>query len=143
MAQRPYNSQSLHDSAVYAAQNIYQQYGMHAWVNPGSEKNHPWNGRYIDVIATVNQAADRAWVIEVETADSVSQTEAACQWVDYSSVYSTWYLAVPITETEKARQLLSRNGIQNCIVISWEVNTNGTITYRGLPGLKAAHRVGT
>ena len=62
---------------------VYQQKGKYAWINPGSEKNKAWNSRYIDVIVAESPDATRAWVIEVETDDSVSDSEARDQWQDY------------------------------------------------------------
>ncbi len=33
------NTQSAHDNAVWAAQNMYENHDKHVWINPGSEKN--------------------------------------------------------------------------------------------------------
>ncbi len=67
MTKRARKGQSEHDAAVEAAGSIYRDNGIHAWVNPGSQRNKDWAGRYIDVIAARSRQADRAWVIEVET----------------------------------------------------------------------------
>ncbi|MBC8507268.1 MAG: MmcB family DNA repair protein [Anaerolineales bacterium] len=137
MSNRIYNKQSEHDGAVRAAGQIYRKHGKHAWINPNGEKNKSWSGRYIDVIAGENQQATSAWVIEIETDDSVNDTEARSQWKDYSEAYSQrWYLAVPSSSKTKAEQLLQKHGITNCTVITWASNQNGTHTFWGLPGLK-------
>jgi hypothetical protein len=136
MANRVRGQQLQHDAAVYAAKQIYEQHGKHAWVNPGAEKNKAWSGKYIDVIAVNNVSADRAWVIEVETEDSVSDSEAKDQWKDYDSVFTTrWYLAVPLGSEIVAKNLLQKHGISHCTVITWQENPNGTQASWGLPGL--------
>ena len=69
-----------------------------------------WNGRYIDVIdviAAESLDATSAWVVEVETDDSVSD-----QWQDYNKAYQNrWYLAVP-------RPLAARAQV---ITLQWEI----------------------
>ena len=106
------------------------------WINPGSEKNKAWNGRYIDVIAAESADATSAWVIEVETAGSVSDSEARDQWKDYDKVYQQrWHLAVPTGSKKAAEQLINKHGISHCKVITWARNTKGLHTFWGLPGL--------
>lgn len=136
MARRQPARQSEHDDVVGAAASIYRDRGKVVWVNPGSEKNKPWSGRYIDVIAVNAANATSAWVIEVETADSVSEAEAAGQWADYTAVYSQrWYLAVPTGSEDEAARLLQAHRINNCTVVTWQRNGNGTHTFWGLPGI--------
>jgi hypothetical protein len=135
MATRTSQGQSEHDAAVRAARQIYSDRGKHAWINPGSEKNKSWSGRYIDVIAVNEPNADRAWVIEVETADSVNDDEAKGQWKDYATAYTAWYLAVPQHSKDQAESLLARHAISHCTVVTWRRNPNGTHTFWGLPGL--------
>jgi hypothetical protein len=136
MASRTLNRQSDHDNAVHAAARIYTDRGKFAWVNPNGEKNKSWSGRYIDVIAVENRNADRAWVIEVETDDSVSDAEASSQWEDYAKAYNShWYLAVPVDSKRDAERLLQKYRITNCTVLTWQRNQNGTHTFWGLPGV--------
>ncbi len=136
MAVRPFTRQSEHDAAVLAAKEIYEANGKYVWINPGSQKNKAWNDRYIDVIAAESLHATRAWVIEVETADSVSDSEACDQWQDYDKACQPrWYLAVPTGSKEAAEQLLRKYSISHCTVITWARDANGRYTYWGLPGL--------
>jgi hypothetical protein len=135
MANRTPGRQAGHDSAVKAAAQIYRDRGRIAWTNPGGEKNKQWAGRYIDVIAAESQTADKAWVIEIETDDSVSGSEAKDQWKDYASVYSHWYLAVPVASKDATKKLLDSNRITNCEMVTWQPNQDGTHTFWGLPGL--------
>jgi len=137
MAYRMQERQSGHDAAVRAAANIYRQHGKHVWINPGSEKNKSWLNRYVDVIAAASANANRAWVIEIQTADSVSDTEARDQWKDYDGVYTQhWYLAVPVGSKEKAQQLLRDYSISHCTLVTWRREPDGTYTFWGLPGLR-------
>ena len=136
MAHRLIARQSEHDAAVLAAKEIYEGKGKCVWINPGSQKNKAWNGRYIDVIVAESFYATNAWVIEVETTDSVSDSEARGQWQDYDKVYQQiWFLAVPTESKDVAEQLIRRYGISHCSVITWTRDTNGLHTYWGLPGL--------
>lgn len=129
------NTQSAHDNAVRAAKNIYEKHGKYVWINPGSEKNKSWADLYIDVIAAENQNSDRAWVIEIETEESVSGTEAEGQWKEYDDAYNIWYLAVPTSSADKARELLKEHEITNCEIVTWKLKENGLHSFRGLPGI--------
>ncbi len=136
MKTRYATSQSGHDEAVNAAGQIYPKYSKHAWVNPNGENNKEWCGYYIDVIAVNTLSANEAWVIEVETEESVSDSEATGQWKDYDKAYTGhWYLAVPLASEAEASRLVALHGIQHCIVITWRRNADGTHTFWGLPGL--------
>ena len=133
---RQSTKQSEHDAAVSAAKQIYEDKGQYVWINLGSQKKKAWNGRYIDVIAAESLDATSAWVIEVETVDSVSDSEARDQWQDYDNVYQKrWYLAVPTGSKEKAQELITRYRISHCRVITWARAANGLHTFWGLPGL--------
>ena len=106
------------------------------WVNPGSERNKDWNGCYIDVIVGNSADPDKAMVIEVETDESVSDSEAREQWKDYDATFQTrWRLAVPVKSKDRADQLIKKHGIAHCTTITWEPNSDGTYTFQGLPGL--------
>ena len=129
-------NQPKHDAAVSAAKQIYDKKGKFVWTNPGSQKNKSWSGRYIDVITAESPEATSAWVIEVETDGSVSDSEARNQWQDYDKAYQNrWYLAVPTALKGKAEQLIKEYSISHCRVITWTRNANGLHTFWGLPGL--------
>jgi hypothetical protein len=137
MANRTTDGKSEHDDAIAAAKSIYLQHGRNVWINPGSEKNKTWNDQYIDVVVTEKIDSDQAWVIEVETEDSVSETEAINQWKDYDKSFEErWYLAVPAGSEADAEGLLKKQNLLHCTVITWKKNSNGTHTFWGLPGLR-------
>ena len=128
--------QSAHDAAVAAVRNIYERKGKYVWTNPGSKKNKAWNGHYIDVIVANSSAAKEAWVIEIETDDSVTDSEARGQWKSYDATYQVrWFLAVPTGAETSARQLVGKHGISHCTVITWARNADGSHSFWGLPGL--------
>ena len=128
--------QSDHDDAIYSAKNIYEEHGKNVWINPGSQKNRTWGGQYIDVIAIENKNSDKAWVIEIETKDSVSSTEAENQWKKYDNVFTQrWHLAVPVDSESEALNLIKEKNINHCKVITWKKNNDDTFTFWGLPGL--------
>jgi hypothetical protein len=134
MAKRISNKQSEHDAAVNAAGRIYRDKSKPACLNPNGEKNKSWCNFYIDVIVEI-PGEDKAWVTEIETDDSVCETEAKGQWKDYDKAYSHWHLAVPSGKEANAKALLSEHSITNCSVITWKRNNDGTHTFWGLPGL--------
>jgi len=128
-------NQSAHDDAVRAVENIYRKKGKTVSINPGGEKNEERKGYYIDVIAKETSSSGKAWVIEIETSDSVSKTETHNQWANYDDVYTVWHLAVPVESKNEAIRLLKQLKIKNCgEVITWERNDEGGHTFWGLPG---------
>jgi hypothetical protein len=136
MADRTFTgTQSEHDDAVRAARDIYRDHGKHVWIDPDGERNMSWSGLYMDVIAANQPNPTVAWVVEVETADSVTDSEATDQWSAYDQAYTAWYLAVPVESEQDALTLLITHGIQHCTVVTWRRNPNGLHTFWGLPGL--------
>ena len=138
MADPTTTKQSAHDAAVEAAKDIYRREGKHVWINPGSERNKKRKGYYIDVIASETVDADdtdKAWVIEVETEDSVTDFEAREQWANYDKAYSNWHLAVPTESKEKAEELTKKHGLAHCKIIRWTKESNGSHRFWGLPGV--------
>lgn len=136
MRNRETAKQNEHDDIVAAITQIYKENGMYAWSNPGSQKNKSWLGIFIDIIAAKAIDAKKAWVIEVETEDSVSEQEAKEQWKDYDATYTTrWYLAVPKSMASDARSLLESHTIMHCELIIWSYDANDVPTFWGLPGL--------
>lgn len=128
---------SLHDQVVRAAKQIYERYGKKVWINPGQEKNRSWAGQYIDVIAADHVKSDSAWVIEVETEESVNAAEARTQWRAYSEAFTNgrWYLAVPKGKKALAERLSKEYGVKRVAVITWAQEKKDTISFWGLPGL--------
>lgn len=129
---------SLHDQVVRGAQEIYERHGRKVWVNPGQQKNKAWCGQYIDVIAVGHVNDTEAWVIEVETEESVTDAEASTQWSSYDNAFAQgrWYIAVPRNKMQLAQSLVKLHGLRRVSVITWARNAKGGISFWGLPGLK-------
>lgn len=134
MANRITTRQSEHDNAVRAAARIYRKKGRVVSINPDGEQNEDFNGYYIDVIARESNSDTSAWLTEIETEDSVNETEAKGQWTDYDEAYKAWHLAVPVSVKEKAETLLKKFGIKHCTIITWKLDSDGSHTFWGLPG---------
>ena len=135
MAIRVAAQQSAHDDAVRAAGQLYRSSGKRVWLNPDGEKNREWAGFFIDVIAMAPTMPDRAWVVEVETDDSVCAAEAQSQWARYGDAFTSWCLAVPSGQEEAAQRLIQEHNVRNCRVASWVKGSTGQYSFRRLPGL--------
>ena len=135
MAIRTAARQSAHDDAVMAAGHVYRASGRYVWLNPDGEKNKGWGGFIIDIIAATTSDPDKAWVVEVETDDSVSASEAQSQWVRYGDAYTSWCLAVPKGQEDAARRLIQEHYVRNCRIATWAKDITGQYVFQGLPGL--------
>lgn len=133
------DTQSKHDDVVRTLKSMYEAHGKHVWVNPGSEKNHAWRGHYIDVIVVDKiPQPSAAWVIEVETEDSVSDNEARNQWHDYDRAYQNhWYLVVPVKSEKKAKELIQQHRVERCTLATWIHEADGSYIFPGLPDPQA------
>lgn len=47
-------------------------------------------------------------VVEVETRESVSETEAGRQWTVYDEIYERWFLTVPKAGEPRAGEVVDR-----------------------------------
>lgn len=119
MAYRNPGSQSEHDRVIAASARTYwkmEQQGYQVSTNPGPQKNCAVGGTralYPDVVVvkpeTPGSSRGTAVIIEeVETADSVTETEAK-QWQNFASLgIGTFRLIVPTTSTREALALVQQ-----------------------------------
>ncbi len=135
MAIRLAAQQSAHDDAVRAAGQVYRSSGKRVWLNPDGEKNREWAGFFIDVIAMAPTMQDRAWIVEVETDDSICAAEAQSQWARYGDAFTSWCLAAPRGLEDVAQRLVHEHGVRNCRIASWVREPSGQYAFQGLPGL--------
>ncbi|MEQ8906892.1 hypothetical protein [Ekhidna sp.] len=134
MAKRTDNSP--HDNAVRALKKIYEKHGYHVWINPGSEKNKSWSGKWIDVIVADSEKATKAKLFEIETSDSIDDDEAM-QWKEYDKAYTTvWHLAIPEGSKADVEKLIKSHKIERCKIVTWTKKADGTHSFKGLPGTK-------
>ena len=128
--------QSKHDEVVYAIKGVYECHGLQVSVNAGNQQTKQVSGCFPDVYAAQDTHQARYWVIEVETADSITDSEAQKQWVNYDRAYHpAWWLAVPSAYKDETEELLDKHGISYCKVVAWEMGADGAYTFCTLPGL--------
>jgi hypothetical protein len=81
--------------------------------NPNGEKNFPSSpGMYPDIVAWVSHGVATVvyWIVEVETADTVTEAEARDEWLAYAGARTPLWLAVPAGCGVSARSLAKRVG---------------------------------
>lgn len=111
MASRNYNNQNEHDSVIQAAYNNLDKLNHRVYINPNQQKNTSINGHYPDLIITLANDNNVKFIIEVETSDSINNTEVQ-QWRTYSQLGGTFYLLVPYASKTIAEVLCRQNGIK-------------------------------
>jgi len=106
-AKRIIDDQSLHDRIIAFAANGLDKSKYDVYTNPGQEKNTHVGGQFPDLILTPKGDKSIQFVIEIETAASVTEEEARNQWKVYAELPGTFYLIVPQSSLELARILCS------------------------------------
>lgn len=115
MAYRNRESQASHDKAVkdIATSPRYLKKWGKVVTNPGSAKNQSVNGQYPDIVVLWLYVIDNVKEIgEVETNDSVNETEALSQWLEYGKLGVSFDLFVPSEAYTNARELVKKYGIR-------------------------------
>ncbi len=121
MAIRLPKLQSEHDNVIKAAEIKYKQFrnlNYAVTTNPNQQHNlgiGKQNTVYPDIIIT-NTLGVITSIIEVETTDSVSETEAKIQWKEYADLGYPFYLLVPEKSAIDARMICLRNRIQARVI---------------------------
>jgi len=131
MATRPTESQTLHDKIIQQAYDNLDKVGHDVYVNAGQQNNTNVGGEYPDIIITTKDDKAVKFIIEVETSDSINQSEAVTQWTKYSKLGGVFYLLLPKESRNLAEQICIQNNIkarygtysldsQNNVQISYE-----------------------
>ena len=130
MAQRKIENKLLHDRVVEEIKNNLNQKDYDIYINPGSEKNASVSGNYPDVIMTKKGETTVQFIMEVETSDSITKTEAEGQWKKYATeIKATFYLVVPKASISRAIQLCQQVGV-NARFATYVVNLfDGRISF--------------
>ena len=93
------------------------------YTNPSQEKNAGIGDNYPDVILTDKGGKTVKFIMEVETADSVTSEESVKQWKKYfSEINATFYLVVPVTLLNKAKELCQKEDINARYTTYFEKN---------------------
>lgn len=111
MANRHYHIQNEHDNVIQAAFDNLDKKNHTVYTNPNQQKNTSINGKYPDLIITPINDNTVKFTIEVETADSVNNSEVN-QWRTYSQLGGTFYLLIPFASKRMAELLCRQNGIK-------------------------------
>lgn len=112
MANRIVSSQTLHDKVINEAKNYLNQKDYDIYLNPNGFKNAGIGNNYPDIILTKKGTQNVAFIIEVETSDSITLNEATNQWKKYASeITASFYLLVPSTHKHNAVNLCMQVGI--------------------------------
>lgn len=112
MALRNLHNQSIHDRVIQTAYANLDKVNYDVYTNPGQQKLTSVGGQYPDIIITPKNDINVKWIIEVETADSVTQNEATNQWAQYSNLGGTFYLLIPRESRNLAEQICIQNSIK-------------------------------
>jgi len=112
MANRLPQNQNEHDNVIQAAYNGLDKVNHEVYINPGQTNRTSVSGVYPDIIITNKGENNVKFIIEVETADSINQSEVN-QWRNYSTKISgTFYLLVPFEYRNMTEVLCRQNGIK-------------------------------
>lgn len=112
MAERDFISRALHDRVISAAVKTLNNVDFDIYTNPGSTKNAAIRDNYPDIILTEKGTTTVKFIIEVETRESVNDTEAENQWRKYAEeIDATFYLLVPDDSLSRAESICRRRGI--------------------------------
>jgi hypothetical protein len=112
MANRISTAQSLHDKVISVAKDYLNQKDYNIYLNPNGQKNAGIGDNYPDIILTKKDTQNVAFIIEVETADSITLDEATNQWKKYATeINASFYLLVPTAYKNNAEHLCRQVGI--------------------------------
>ena len=112
MKNRTTSSQSVHDRVIRAVAAAQTEYNAHC--NPGQEHNVSvtiaGQAVYPDLVFCRRGTMTVALLVEVETAESVTDTEAA-QWAQYAQGPGQFWLLVPHDRLIAVQAICRREGI--------------------------------
>jgi len=117
---------SFHDQVIKIAASYITKYKV--YTNPGSEKNASLGNLYPDIILTDKNTNTVVFTIEVETAESVTESEAD-QWKQFSNLGGTFYLMVPQNQRAEAERICKKYLIPVKYATYWVENGQLKLNY--------------
>ena len=121
--------ENLHDEVIRQIVGHLNQRDYDVYTNPGQQKNAGIGDNYPDVVMTVKNEQTVKFILEIETADSVTETEASQQWRKYANeIKASFYIVVPSNSVSRAKQYCVKYGV-NARFASYSVSSNDTITF--------------
>lgn len=112
MATRTAANQALHDRVIQMASNNLDKINHNVYTNIGEQRITKVGEEYPDIIITKKNESAVNFIIEVETSDSIIQSEAVSQWNAYSKLGGTFYLLVPKDSRNLAEQICLQHNIK-------------------------------
>jgi hypothetical protein len=130
MATRSAQNQNFHDQVVRLAASYLDKNKYSVYSNPNGETNTKVGEHYPDIIVT-NKGDNKAlFIIEVETQDSITITEATTQWSAFQNLGGTFYLLVPRDSVETAQNLCQTCGVKAKMAHYWVENGTLKVLYK-------------
>lgn len=120
---RPVREQLEHDRVIRLLQ-IRLRRRFEVGINPGQEQNTPigvgTSATYPDlVLMSMDRGRRVQTIIEVETAESVSNLEALAQWARMAKLRAPFHLYVPAASVDVARRLCTDHQIPVAEVVTY------------------------
>ena len=129
MAQRTTETANLHDRVVRNIVRELNQQAFDVYINPGQEKSAGIGDNYPDVIMCEKNTKKVRFILEVETADTVTKDEAENQWKKYANeIKATFYIVVPESAAFKAKELCQQFEV-NARFATFSVDDLGALTF--------------
>ncbi len=127
MQGRDEREQTEHDLVVEeAARRLRLGEKFNVLTNPGGEKRVGVKGHHPDIVGMSRKNGNARFVVEVETVNSVTNSEVG-QWLDFASIGLPFYLLVPYRLVDSARRLCSAFGVV-CRFGYWHRNEAGRLS---------------
>lgn len=112
-----------HDRVISELIPKLNQEKFDIYTNPNQEKNAGIGDNYPDIIMTEKDGRTVKFILEVETVDSVTSEESVKQWKKYfTEISATFYLVVPVTLLNKAKELCQKEDINARYTTYFEKN---------------------
>lgn len=121
---RTKSGQDIHDRVVKALGTLWRNslddatYQIHT--NPGQQKNQSANSdNYPDIVVTRRGTGTVACIDEVETSESVTESEAKDQWVRYGKLGISFDLTVERGSEGAADRLIQKHKVKVRSLWKW------------------------
>lgn len=121
-SRRRADRQRIDDLVIAAMASQYSAKGYVVHTNPNQQKNQAIAGMYPDVVVMSKRSKRPKLVVEVETEDSVSESEAARQWIEYDQHYDARVLAVPAHAGAAAKSFIEDHDLRNVRLVTWSID---------------------
>lgn len=120
---------NLHDEVIRQIVGHLNQRDYDVYTNPGQQKNAGIGDNYPDVVMTAKNEKTVKFILEVETAESVTENEASQQWKKYANeIKASFYIVVPNGHIARAKQYCVKYSI-NARFAGYAISQNDVISF--------------